>query len=108
MMPLAPRIQTSRIAHGRASGRAPDIDIDHSSRWTLIGAGSGTSGKAVVRFQPAPQPSGPTLPDSYGETDDQGYYALKPAVPGRNDRTSLICSRRISHTTRCGSPRSRA
>ena len=35
--------------------------------------------KATVRFQPATREGDPRLsPDSYGETDEQGYYILKP------------------------------
>src|SRR5262245_53265586 len=37
--------------------------------------------KAIVHFHPADRQGGAGLPDSYGETDEQGYFVLKPAVP---------------------------
>jgi hypothetical protein len=36
--------------------------------------------KATVRFQPTHRENATLSPDCYGETDEQGYFTLKPAI----------------------------
>jgi hypothetical protein len=51
--------------------------------------------KAIVHFQPAGREGGVVLPDSYGETDEQGYFVLKPAVPGRSDLEGAVVGKHL-------------
>jgi hypothetical protein len=51
--------------------------------------------KAILHFQPVRREGGAVLPDSYGETDEQGYYVLKPAVAGRSDLEGAVVGKHV-------------
>jgi len=47
--------------------------------------------KAQVRFQPANPQTDPALcPESYGETDEQGNYSLKPVGARANEQGAVV------------------